>query len=84
MNSLIKIFYVEIDNKADWLDKALNKTYLNQYSSYEVAEYNRKVNQVNQWTNWFNQHCAEKQSYSACQTAQELNRKAGNPPQSCR
>ncbi|MCQ9122049.1 stress protein, tellurium resistance protein TerZ [Rodentibacter pneumotropicus] len=75
---------VEIYNKADWLDKALNKTYLNQYSSYDIAEYNRKVNQVNQWTNWFNQHCAGKQSHSACQAAQELNRKAGNPTQSCR
>lgn len=74
---------VEIYNKADWLDKELNSTYLNQYSSYEVAEYNRKVNQVNQWTNWFNQNCAGKQSYSACKAAQELNRKAGNPTQNC-
>ncbi|OOF55458.1 stress protein, tellurium resistance protein TerZ [Rodentibacter genomosp. 2] len=74
---------VEIYNKAEWLAKELNNTYPNQYSSYEVDAYNSKANQVNQWTNWFNQNCAGKQSYSACQAAQELNRKAGNPTQNC-
>lgn len=75
---------VEIYNKAEWLSQELDRTHVNQYSSYEVNQYNNKVNQVQKWTNWFNRNCVGKQSYSACQAAQELNRKAGNPSQECR
>lgn len=75
---------VEVYNQAKWLGEELDRTYVNQYSSYEVNAYNQKVvQQQQQMTNWFNQHCAGKQSYSACKAAQELNRKNGFPEQFC-
>lgn len=74
---------VEIYNKANWLKDTINQTYVNQYSSEEVNQYNNNIIQLNQWTSWFNQNCAGKQSYSACKAAQELNKKEGRPTQSC-
>lgn len=74
---------IETYNQANWLEDSINLTYINQYSDTEVNQYNQNISQLNQLTNWFNQNCAGKQSYSACKSAQELNRKAGNPTQSC-
>lgn len=74
---------VEVYNQAKWLGEELEQTVVNQYSSYEVNAYNQKVSQHSQMTDWFNQYCAGKQSYSACKAAQELNRKNGIATQSC-
>lgn len=70
-------------NEAEWLAQEINNTPVNQYDSYSVNSYNEKVNQHRQMTNWFNQNCAGKQSYSACKTANELNRQNGLPESPC-
>lgn len=74
---------VEVYNQAKWLGEELDRTYVNQYSNYEVNAYNQKVAQQQQMSHWFNQNCAGKQSRSACKAAQELNRKNGLAEQSC-
>ena len=74
---------VEIYNQAKWLGEELQNTYVDQYSQISVDNYNDKVAQHQQMTNWFNQNCAGKQSYSACEAARELNRKNGIETQSC-
>ncbi|OOF38050.1 hypothetical protein BKK49_10560 [Rodentibacter rarus] len=74
---------VEIYNQAKWLGKALQNTYIDQYSQVSVNSYNDKVAQHQQMINWFNQNCAGKQSRSACEAARELNRKNGMETQRC-
>ncbi|OOF45144.1 hypothetical protein BKK52_06960 [Rodentibacter trehalosifermentans] len=74
---------VEIYNQAKWLGKALQNTYIDQYSQVSVNNYNDKVAQHQQMINWFNQNCAGKQSRSACEAARELNRKNGMETQRC-
>jgi stress protein, tellurium resistance protein terZ len=59
------------------------RTYVNEYSSYEVESYNQKVRTHTYMIDWYNLNCAGKQSYSACKVAQELNREKGLPTQSC-
>lgn len=75
---------VKIYNKSRWLSEKLESTHVNQYSQADVDRYNRKVHQVNSMTDWFNRNCAGKQSYSACEAAQKLNREEGRPVQPCR
>lgn len=74
---------VKIYNEAEWLEADLNRSSINQYSQYEVNQYNQNVAKLNQLTNWFNQHCAGKQSRSACEAAKKLNQQAGIPHQGC-
>ena len=74
---------VKIYNQAKWLGEELKNTYVDRYSQASVNNYNGKVNQHQQMTNWFNQNCAGKQSRSACEAARELNRKNGIKTQSC-
>lgn len=64
---------VKIYNEAEWLGEKLNNTHVNQYDSASVDNYNKKVNEHSQMTNYFNQNCAGKQSYSAWKAAQKLN-----------
>lgn len=74
---------VKIYNEAEWLENDLNHTSVNQYSQYEVNQYNHNVAKLNQLTNWFNQNCAGKQSRSACEATNRLNQQAGLPQQKC-
>ncbi|MFZ7240007.1 hypothetical protein ACLSYN_02900 [Avibacterium avium] len=74
---------VEIYNQAKWLGEELQNTYVNQYSQASVDSYNNKVGQHQSMITWFNQNCAGKQSRSACEAAQELNRKNGIETQNC-
>ena len=74
---------VKIYNKALAIERALNSTFVNRYSSEEVNLYNQNVRMYSQLIDWFNANCAGKQSYSACKVAQELNRQRGLPEQSC-
>lgn len=64
---------VKIYNEAEWLGEKLNNTYVDQYDSASVNNYNKEVNKHSQMTNYFNQNCAGKQSYSAWKAAQKLN-----------
>jgi len=64
---------VKIYNEAKWLREEINDTYVNQYDNTSVNNYNQKVNKVKRMTNYFNQNCAGKQSYSAWKAAQKLN-----------
>ena len=75
---------VKIYNEAKWLQNELNSTSVDRYSQASVDKYNNKVHQLNQMTNWFNQECAGKQSRSACEATQKLNRERGLPVQPCR
>ena len=75
---------VEIYNQAKWLEKSLQNAYIDPYSNASVNTYNQQVARHSQMLNWFNQNCAGKQSYSACEAARELNRKNGIPTQDCR
>ena len=45
-------------------------------SSSQVSQYNNSVN-------WYNNNCAGKQSQSACEATNRLNRARGLPTQSC-
>ncbi len=75
---------VKIYNEGEWLSQELSSMNVNQYSRQEVNAYNRKVHLLNQKTDWFNRECAGKQSRSACEAAQKLNREQGLPVQPCR
>lgn len=75
---------VEIYNQAKWLEESLQNAYIDPYSNASVNTYNQQVARHSQMLNWFNQNCAGKQSYSACEAARELNRKNGIPTQDCR
>ena len=77
------VISVKIYNKALAIERALNSTFVNRYSSEEVNLYNQNVRMHSQLIDWFNANCAGKQSYSACKAAQELNRQRGLPEQSC-
>lgn len=74
---------VRIYNEAEWLESDLRQTSVNQYSQYEVNQYNQNIEKLNKLTNWFNQNCAGKQSRSACEAAKKLNQQAGLTHQSC-
>lgn len=75
---------VKVYNENEWLSQELSGTHVNLYSQQEVDAYNRKVTLLNQKTDWFNSTCAGKQSRSACEAAQKLNREHGLPVQVCR
>lgn len=64
---------VKIYNEAKWLSERLNNSYVNQYDSAAVNNYNSQVQKHSQMINYFNQNCAGKQSYSAWKAAQKLN-----------
>ena len=74
---------VKIYNKALAIERTLNPNLVNRYSNHEVNLYNQNVRMHSQLIDWFNANCADKQSYSACKAAQELNRQRGLPEQSC-
>ena len=75
---------VRVYNESEWLSQELRASIVNTSSQAEVDAYNRKVSQVNRMTDWFNAQCAGKQSRSACEAAQKLNREKGLPVQECR
>lgn len=66
---------VRIYNEAIWLKEKLEKTNLDRTSSAAVNVYNEKVREFTNMTNYFNNNCAGKQSYSAWKAAQKLNGK---------
>lgn len=70
MEACIKLY-----NEAKWLDEAISRTYVNQYSQTSVDTYNNKVSRHSQMINDFNRNCAGKQSESAYRAAQKLNNK---------
>ncbi len=61
-------------NEGKWLDKKINQTQVDRYSQSSIDAYNSKVNQHSQMINKFNQDCAGKQSKSAYEAAQKLNK----------
>lgn len=75
---------VEVYNKAKWLNEELSATQHSLNSNKAVKDFNKKVNEVNSLSNWFNQNCAGKQSRSACEAANKLNKQQGLPTQECR
>lgn len=60
-------------NQAMQLEKILANTIVNQYSAYEVNNYNINVNRLRQLVSSFNMNCAGKQSESAYRITKELN-----------
>lgn len=75
---------VQVYNESKWLQDELNAMKVNQYSQAEVNRYNKKAKRINEMIRWFNDNCAGKQSRSACEAAQKLNREKGLPTQPCR
>ena len=75
---------VKVYNEAKWLQNELRSSSVDQFSQSSVDNYNKKVNKLNQMTQWFNQECAGKQSRSACEATQKLNRERGLPSHPCR
>lgn len=75
---------VKVYNESEWLSQELSNMHVNVYSQQDVDAYNRKVNLFNQKKDWFNKTCAGKQSRSACEATQKLNREQGLPVQQCR
>lgn len=75
---------VEVYNQAKWLKDELSAKQYSLNSNEAVQDYNNKVNEVNSLSNWFNQNCAGKQSRSACEAANKLNKQQGLPTQDCR
>lgn len=75
---------VKTYNEIKWLSEELSSTKVDQYSQRSINKYNRKVSKVNQQTKWFNKNCAGKQSRSACEATNKLNRKQGRTVHPCR
>ena len=67
-------YCVKIYNEAKWLGEAMQSQYVDQYSQASVDAYNAKVNKHGEMVNYFNNHCAGKQSRSAYEAAQRLNK----------
>lgn len=65
---------VKLYNEAKWLSEEIRTQPVNQYDSYSVSAYNTKVTKHSQMIRHFNQNCAGKQSQSAYEAAQKLNR----------
>lgn len=64
---------VKLYNETKWLEEEIDRTVVDQYSSYSVNAYNDKVNKANMMSQMFNRDCAGRQSYSAWKAAQKLN-----------
>jgi hypothetical protein len=67
---------VKLYNNTNWLIEELDNTQVDQYSGAEVDAYNEKVSAVSEMNADFNKHCAGKQSKSAYDAAEKLNREA--------
>lgn len=74
---------VEIYNKAEWLGEKLNNQVVDSYSQESVDKYNKEVGKHSALIDKFNRECAGKQSRSACEAAQKLNRQNGLPVTKC-
>lgn len=74
---------VRVYNHAKWLTEEITSMSVNVNSRSEVNAYNAKVAEINRMTSWFNSQCAGKQSYSACEAANRLNRQNNRPTTSC-
>lgn len=66
---------VKVYNQAIRLESRINQTYVNNYDQNSVNQYNGMINEHRQMTNYFNQNCAGKQSRSAYEAVQKLNKK---------
>ena len=64
---------VKLYNETKWLEEEIDRTVVDQYSSYSVNAYNDKVNKANMMSQMFNRDCAGRQSYSAWKATQKLN-----------
>lgn len=71
-------YCVKIYNEAGWLEEEISSTYVDRYNQYSVNAYNEKVNRHSNMINYFNAHCAGKQSESAYKAAQKLNKEQQN------
>ena len=72
MKSCVKLY-----NEGKWLGEKINRIQVDSYSQSSVDTYNNKVSKHSQMINKFNQDCAGKQSKSAYDAAQKLNREKG-------
>ena len=66
---------VKLYNETKWLNEEIDRTVVDQYNSYSVNAYNAKVNKANMMSQMFNRDCANRQSQSAYEAAQRLNRR---------
>lgn len=67
---------VKVYNEITWMNQNLS-------AARTLDEYNSTVGIINQKTDWFNSNCAGKQSRSACEAANKLNREKGLHVTSC-
>ena len=65
---------VKLYNEGKWLGEEINRIQVDTYSQSSVDTYNNKVNQHSKMVNEFNQTCAGKQSKSAYDATQKLNK----------
>jgi hypothetical protein len=65
---------VKLYNKTKWLSEEIRSMHVDQYSQLSINAYNKKVDKHSKMTREFNIHCAGKQSRSAYEAAQKLNR----------
>lgn len=75
---------VEVYNQTKWLKDELSAKQYNLNSNKAVKDFNKKVDEVNSLSSWFNQNCAGKQSKSACEATNKLNKQHGLPTQECK
>lgn len=68
---------VKLYNEAKWLYDDISKMNVDQYSQNSVDHYNSEVQRHRLLTDKFNNECAGKQSRSACEAAQNLNKEKG-------
>ncbi|BDX02837.1 hypothetical protein MACH16_15850 [Marinomonas pontica] len=74
---------VEIYNHAEWLASEIKSEKIDIYSQESVDSYNALITKHSNLIDNFNRECAGKQSRSACEAAQKLNRENGLPESSC-
>lgn len=74
---------VELYNRAEWLGEKIEAQEVDRYSEESVESYNNEVSKHSALIKQFNLECAGKQSRSACEAAQKLNREKGLRVTSC-
>lgn len=74
---------VKLYNEALWLSDKIEGIQVDRFNKESVDSYNQLVNKHSTMISKFNLECAGKQSRSACEAAQKLNKEKGLPYQKC-
>ena len=69
---------VKLYNEGKWLGNKINSITVNTYSQESVDNYNKKIESHSKMTRIFNRDCAGKQSQSAYEATEKLNKQLKN------